>query len=449
MTGYSVEFLGCKVSHTDAQAIEDALASAGHVFDDAGAVQVVNACCITSVAERSSRQRVARRLAAGDAVSHVFVTGCGAANAPEQYTSIDPRVRVLPGAAALASRAIVEAADALSGLACRGPVAGIAPGHEPDLGGATAAHAGAQRPRVRTRAFVKVQDGCDFHCSYCIVPIVRGGPVSRSTELILDEVGRRVAAGQREVVLTGVNLGSWRDDVSRIRLDRLLTSVADVDGVARVRISSIEPNHVDRRLVEVLATHPRVCPHLHVPLQSGDDAVLQAMGRHYDIRRYMRTIAAARDRLPGLNLTTDIIVGHPDEDDASFEQTLRVARELGFTKVHAFPFSARPGTRDAERAPVDPAVVAERSRRLRAQADELAIDHRSARVGEPDELLFEAARSGGYTRDYHPVRLVDAAGDPIDAGHPGAPANGTLLPVRLVGIDVVSGRFDAIASRHE
>lgn len=457
MTGYDVDFLGCKISHTDAQAIGDALAAAGHVEDAEGAqVRVVNTCCITGEAEKKSRKRVRRMVDGIDTDGRVFVTGCGASSNAEQYASIDERVTVLPGVAALAAGAIVEAADALAGLGCRGPAPGVAPGHDP----------AAPRTR-RIRAFVKVQDGCDFHCSYCIVPSVRGEPRSRSVDAILDEVARRVDRGQREVVLTGVNIGLFRDRDARMGLDRLLHAVADVDGVDRVRISSIESNHVNRRLVAAMASHPKVCPHLHVPLQSGDDDVLAGMRRHYDTTRYARAIDAARNELPELNLTTDIIVGYPTETDESFERTLAFARTMGFTKVHAFPFSERPGTDAVDhRDPIDRAVKAERSRRLRAQADELALAHRGSLVGRRDEVVVETrsatgygsgagvlmtdshvatdgdddrpARSErvrtGYTRDYSPVLLSSLPDDVPD---------GTLVAVTLDSIDRSSGVLDA------
>lgn len=465
---YDVEFLGCKISHTDAQTIGDALHAAGHVEGREASgpinVGVVNTCCITGEAEKKSRKRVRRMLDGVDSDGSVFVTGCGAANNPQQFTGIDERVTVLSGAASLAASAIVEAADALAGLGCRGPRAGVAPGHEPG------------KTHRRARAFVKVQDGCNFSCSYCIVPAVRGEPRSRSLKAILEEVRRRAENGQREIVLTGVNIGLYRDSEQRAGLDALLLAVAEVDEVVRVRISSIESNHVNKRLIEAMAAHPKVCPHLHIPMQSGDDGVLSAMSRHYDTRRYARTIAAARSALPELNLTTDIIVGYPIEDDESFERTLRFAHDMGFTKVHAFPFSERPGTRAVEhRDPVDRAVKAERSLRLREQADQLALAHRARMVGSDDEIIIEARSAlgygagagvlmtedhaaisnanerlsgvnkdqrvrakSGYTRDYSPVRIMQVPPEAQD---------GSLIKVHLESLDSATGVLNAIASR--
>lgn len=438
MTDFSIDFLGCKISQTDAEAVRDALTSAGHHEREVGSVRVLNTCCITAEAEKKSRKRV-RRLLAEDEQARVFVTGCGATLRPEVYDDLGTRVTTLPGAAALAAPAIVAAADELADLACKGPLPG-------------------RLPRQHTRAFVKIQDGCSFECSYCIVPAVRGASRSRPRDVVLEEVARRVARGQREIVLTGVNIGLYRDPESRVSLPGLLPDVADVPGVARVRISSIEVNHVSRRLVEAMASHPKVCPHLHVPLQSGSDGVLAGMRRHYDSSRYAQAIERARALLPHLNLTTDVIVGFPDEDDAAFEETLAFAERMAFTKVHAFPFSPRPGTDAAEALDPVPAVVKqERSRRLRAAADARALAHWQSRVGTRDEVVVERGGSrrgmalsaghaaaagedgeegdptdlGGYTRDYCPVRLVDDVR---------GVEQGELVEVELVGADVAGLR---------
>jgi threonylcarbamoyladenosine tRNA methylthiotransferase MtaB len=427
VTDFSVDFLGCKISQTDAEAVREALQQAGHSEASSAAVRVVNTCCITAEAERKSRKKV-RRLAS-DADAKVFVTGCGATLRPESYSQLGDNVVALPGAAASHAAAIVSAADELAGLGCKGPAPGTV-------------------ERRRTRAFVKIQDGCSFGCSYCIVPTVRGDSRSRSLERVLDEVARRVHAGQREIVLTGVNIGLYRDPESRASLPTLARRVADVSGVARVRISSIEVNHVNRRLVDAIAGHPKLCAHLHVPLQSGDDAVLADMHRHYDTRRYRRAIELARGQIPGLNLTTDIIVGYPTESEASFARTLAFAREMRFTKVHAFPFSPRPGTeaeRDAD--PVSRDTKRARSLALRTQADEFATQHWRERIGRPDQVIVEppASRPGmtltsahsatgsgeagvihGYTYDYCPVRF---------AAPPDPRSYGQLVDVILTGHD--------------
>src|SRR5206468_3690231 len=196
----------------------------------------------------------------------------------------------------------------------------------------------------RVRAFVKIQDGCSFSCNFCVIPLVRGRSRSRSAAAVLDEVRRRVAHGHREIVLTGINLGCYRDRAAGYDLPRLVREAGSVPGLARLRLSSIEINHVNDALVAALRETPTVSRHLHVPLQSGDDRVLREMGRRYTSATYLRRLEPLRE---AVNLTSDVIVGFPTEDERAFEQTLRVAEQAGLTKMHVFPYSPRPGTRTA------------------------------------------------------------------------------------------------------
>ena len=255
----------------------------------------------------------------------------------------------------------------------------------------------------RTRAFVKIQDGCSFSCRFCVVPIVRGGTRSRSASAIIAEVRRRVVQGHREVVLTGINLGLFRDSESRWRLPRLVREIGAVDGLARLRLSSIEVNHVDAELVAALRETPVVGRHLHVPLQSGDDRVLRAMARRYSVATYLRKL----EPLAGFNLTTDAIVGFPGEDDGAFANTLAAVDRAGITKVHVFPYSPRPGTATAADDPVPAHVKKERAARLRSVSDEACRRRWAAKLGREDLVLVD--RPGrGYGDDYSPW-LVDAA----------------------------------------
>jgi threonylcarbamoyladenosine tRNA methylthiotransferase MtaB len=269
-------------------------------------------------------------------------------------------------------------------------------------------------PRLdRTRAFVKVQDGCTFGCAFCVIPRVRGASRSRPLRAVLDEARRRIAQGHRELVVTGVNLGLYRDADARARLPEVLSALAELDGLGRVRLSSIEVNHLSGRLCDALA-HPRICPHLHVPLQSGDDGVLRAMRRRYDLATYARRVERARAAVPGLNLTGDVIVGFPGEDAAAFARTLAAVEELGFSRLHVFPYSPRPGTRTAGADPVPPAVKRRRAERLRALSDRLGYARRAARVGVRDRVLVERVdadgRLHGYGADYTAYELRSHAG---------------------------------------
>jgi threonylcarbamoyladenosine tRNA methylthiotransferase MtaB len=255
----------------------------------------------------------------------------------------------------------------------------------------------------RTRAFVKIQDGCSFSCAFCVVPLVRGSTRSRSAAAILDEIRRRVRQGHVEVVLTGINLGLFHDRESGWRLPRLLREAAAVEGLRRLRLSSIEVNHVDRQLVAAIQETPTVARHLHVPLQSGDDRVLREMGRRYTVATYLRRLEPLGAEV---NLTSDVIVGFPGEDDGAFANTLAAVEAAGITKVHVFPYSPRPGTRTAAADSVPRAVKKERGARLRAASEEALRRRWESKLGSEDSVLVD--RPGrGYGDDYTPW-LVDA-----------------------------------------
>jgi threonylcarbamoyladenosine tRNA methylthiotransferase MtaB len=376
MATFTVRFLGCKVSQTDARAVRERLQADGHAeVDDHGEVAVVNTCCVTHEAVRKSRHAVAR---AARASERVYVTGCGANLAGGAFEELSPNVRVI-------ARRSEDTPAAVAG----------------DVGAIACVQSESRLDRVR--AFVKIQDGCSFSCNFCVVPLVRGASRSRRAADVLREVNRRVAQGHREVVLTGINLGCYRDREAGYRLARLVRDVGTVPGLARLRLSSIEVNHVDDALVAALRETPTVSRHLHVPLQSGDDGVLRDMARRYSARGYLARI----ERLRGdFNLTSDVIVGFPTEDERAFRNTLAVVEEAGITKVHVFPYSPRPGTATAERDSVPTAVKKERSARLRDASHVASLAHWRTKVGEEDTVLVD--RPGrGYGDDYSPW-LVDA-----------------------------------------
>src|SRR5437016_4743651 len=239
-----------------------------------------------------------------------------------------------------------------------------------DVGAIGCVRAEARLDRVR--AFVKVQDGCSFSCNFCVVPLVRGRSRSRRAAAVLAEIRRRVAQGHREVVLTGINLGCYRDREAGYTLARLLREAGATPGLARLRLSSIEINHVNDELIAALRETPTAARHLHVPLQSGDDGVLSDMGRRYSVATFLRRLEPLRGEF---NLTSDVIVGFPTEDERAFAQTLRTAREAGLTKIHVFPYSPRPGTVTAAADPVPAQVKKERGALLRAASHEACLAH--------------------------------------------------------------------------
>jgi threonylcarbamoyladenosine tRNA methylthiotransferase MtaB len=375
MARFMVGFLGCKVSHTDAQALRERLLRDGHEeVEGGGDVAVVNTCCVTNEGLAKSRQAAAR---AARTHGRVYVTGCGARLSDTAFAGLPENVRVVPGR-------IEEAVEQVAG----------------DVGAIACVQAEARLDRVR--AFVKIQDGCSFGCAFCVIPRVRGATRSRSAQAVLGEIRRRVAQGHREIVLTGVNLGCFRDRAAGFTLARLLRAAGAIEGVERLRLSSIEINHVDDELVAALRETATVGPHLHVPLQSGDDGVLRAMRRRYSSETYLRRL----EPLAGFNLTADVIVGFPAEDDAAFERTVETVRAAGLTKLHVFPYSRRPGTTTADADPVPPGEKKARGARLRALSDEACRAHWERKLGGEDVVLVD--RPGrGYGADYSPW-LVDA-----------------------------------------
>ena len=395
MTSFAVEFLGCKVSLADAQSVRERLSEDGHAEVAAAdaRVRVVNTCCVTAEAVAKSRKAVRRAARTAD---RVLVTGC-AANLRGAGLDVAPNVAVLP---VRAERLAETAAGLVGDLGCTG---------------------GAAPPFARPRAYVKVQDGCSFAGTYCVIPQVRGASRSRAAGAVLAEVGRRAAQGHREVVLTGINLGCFRDRGAGMRLADLLVAVAEVPGIERVRLSSIEVNHLTDALLDALS-HPRVAVHLHVPMQSGDDGVLRSMRRHYSAGAFVARMRRARDRVPGVNLTTDAIVGHPAETEAAFAATLRAADEAGFTKVHVFPYSPRPGTTDGGRPGAEPDVKRRRCARLRDLSDARGAAHRAAKRGRRECILVETGDGRGHADDMTAFVV------------PGAPA-GAMVDVLAAGVE--------------
>jgi threonylcarbamoyladenosine tRNA methylthiotransferase MtaB len=373
---FSVEFLGCKVSHVDAHEIRERLLVGGHAEVATGAdVAVVNGCCVTNEALAKSRKAAAR---AARSHRRVYLTGCAANLAAGGLEG-------LPGNVTVVSSRPEETAEIVAR----------------DVGAIGCVQADARLDRVR--AFVRIQDGCSFACGFCVIPLVRGASRSRSADAVLREVRKRVGQGHREIVLTGINLGCFRDRAAAFDLPRLVREVGATPGVERLRLSSIEINHVDAPLIAALRETPTVAKHLHVPLQSGDDGVLRAMRRRYTTATYLGRL----EPLAGdFNLTTDVIVGFPAEDDQAFARTLATVEAAGVTRVHVFPYSPRPGTQTAEDDRVTPREKKERSARLRQLSHDLERRRWQAKLGSDDVVLVD--RPGrGYGDDYTPF-LVDA-----------------------------------------
>lgn len=399
--------LGCKVNRVESEDIAADLLGRGAslVGEDEAAVVIVNTCTVTGEADAKARKAVRQALKAASSPL-VVVTGCLAAIDADSLRTLDGRV-------------VVEADKA----AVPGRVAGL-------LGLADEPHGHAIRAGegFRTRAMLKVEDGCDNFCTYCIVPHARGVPRSVPLTEAVATASELVAAGAREIVLTGINVGRYRDDETGADLAELITAVAST-GIDRLRLSSIEPPDLTERLLAAMAAAPAFCAHLHVPLQSGSDAVLSAMGRGYTAGEYSERIEAARAALPGLAVTTDVMTGFPGETDADADQTRALCERVGFAKLHVFRYSARPGTPAAEMPEqVPPQVRVARADSLRAVGERLRAEYLAARRGDVADVLVERVERGraeGTTRDYVRVRFESAGAEP-----------GDLVPVKLADAEL-------------
>ncbi len=409
--------LGCRVNQYETEFVRQGLERVGYrdaLDDEAADLCIVNTCTVTHEGDAKSRQTV-RQLAKRNPDARIVVMGCYATRAPDE-------VAALPGVAEVITDKR-ELPDLLQRFGVVDVPTGIA------------------RFDNRQRAYVKVQDGCMLSCTFCIIPSVRPNLRSRSPEHIVEEVRRLVDHGHREIVLTGIHLGHYGVDLNQgrpkqqwVRLSHLLERLVAVDGRFRIRLSSIEATEVTRELVAVMARHPdRICPHLHVSMQSGSEGVLRRMRRRWGAKRFVDRCRLVQDSLDLPALTTDVIVGFPGETEAEFEETLRVCDDLGFSKIHIFPFSPRKDTPAAtmpEQVPPD--VKQRRVQRLELLGDALRGRYHAALAGKRLQMLVEGRlpdRPNVVAGTACRYMLMELSAD--DAGGP-LPARGTL-------VDVVAG----------
>jgi threonylcarbamoyladenosine tRNA methylthiotransferase MtaB len=354
--------LGCRVNRVELDAVVRELKSNGVEIVDPHEAHyvVVNTCAVTAEAEAKARKAV-RRAAHQPGCKAVVATGCVANLFASELADLAENVVVVPDKSKVAEAILDEMRAA---------------GFEP-VSHASTAH-GADEPEERVRPGIKIQDGCDNQCTYCIVWKARGHATSMDADRVVAEVAARVAEGAKEVVLTGINLGRWEQDGHDITW--LLGKILAETDIERVRLSSIEPTEVTRELLELMRdSNDRVAHFLHLPLQAGSDKTLRAMGRNYDRAFYRRVVETAYEIVPDIAIAADVIVGFPGETDEDFEESFEFCRDMRYSHIHVFRYSRRPGTPAAERDDqVAPETKALRSERLRALSKEM----RAARAGE-------------------------------------------------------------------
>ena len=429
----AVTTLGCKVNQYDSEALLGLFRRAGYDVvpaDHEADVYIVNTCVVTGRAAAKSRQLI-HRVARDHPGAVIAVAGCYPQTERAEVLSI-PGVDVVIGTRDRAS--LVDMVE----RARLGRAAETAPGTPEPASRPGAADGSNPWPyeelpigefHGRTRATVKIQEGCDQYCSYCIIPYARGPVRSRRPEDVVAEVRRLAAAGFKEVVLTGIHLGAYGRDLGGTDLAAVVARLGDVPGLARIRLSSIEPMEVTPALVDLMVDG-LLCRHLHVPLQSGSARTLAAMNRHYTPDDYRRVIEAARSRVPGLAVSTDVMVGFPGETEADFADSYAFTRSMAFSRLHVFKYSRRRGTPAASMpGQVPSAIKAARAARFIALGQELGLAFVRGQLGATAEVLVESpsihrGRLEGLTDNYIrvsfdgpdewrnelvPVTLVEAA----------------------------------------
>ncbi len=410
MSSFAIHTLGCKVNQYESQQIVELLGSLGlrpvERNGQAAELVVVNTCCVTHTASAKSRQciRRAQRLNPG---AVIVVVGClaavegGGLSRPGSNIHVVGDKSRLPAVLARLSaqphRRDPRLSDARGNSTIKAEISPAvkyknAATHYPDLGPLS-------RFRGHTRAFLKVQDGCDGPCTYCIIPKTRPVVRSKRPEAVLAEARALVAAGHKEIVVTGIFLGAYgQETVRRNRwlgrenphLPDLLEKLAQIAGLERIRLSSLEPMDVTPGLLDVLAANRNIMPHLHLSLQSGSNRILRLMCRQYRRQDFLAAVQAVRARLDRPAITTDIIVGFPGERDEDFQETVELVRQVGFSRLHVFGFSPRKGTAAARMGPpVAPPVTRHRCRLLRGLGEQLAGQFRRQFIGETASVLIE------------------------------------------------------------
>jgi len=413
--------LGCKVNQYDTEAMMARFRFRGYAvvdFHEAADIYVINTCTVTERGAAKSRQLI-RSAVRRSPLSVIAVAGC--------YTQTDPdAAAAIPGVCLIIGNQdrnrVVDLCEQAAG----------APEPIRAVNNIWLAREFEETPVAsftgHTRAVVKIQEGCNILCTFCVIPYARGKPRSRRPDQVIAEVHRMAEQGFREVVLTGIHLGSYGNDYQHeFTLPQVIESIAAIDGVERVRLSSLEPGHVSPHLVELLAHHPRVCRHLHLSLQSGSRTVLERMKRAYTADEYRAVVQDLRRRIPDIGLTTDVIVGFPGETEAEHQESMAFIREMGLHRLHVFPFSPRKGTPAATMADQVPRAVKERrTHEMIALGRELALAFAERMQGRTLGVLVEREADTepgwleGYTDNY--VRVRFPGGDEL---------GNCIVPVRL------------------
>ena len=426
--------LGCKVNQYDTQAMQEVMLRNGYTVvgeNDPADVCIINTCTVTNAADQKARQ-VIRRAIRKNPDTEVLVTGC--------YAESDrDAIEAIPGVSLVFGNR--EKADLQKYLDLvheswrekdRSPLLQIDPVHHDAVREHATFSMSVSEAGKHTRALIKVQDGCSAFCTYCIIPYVRGRMTSRPLPDIVQEAKQIAANGYKEIVITGVHLGAYGLDIGRqTSIADILEHIHPIDGIERIRFSSIEAMNFPPDLVDRMAALPKCMPHFHLPLQAGSDKILRQMRRRYTRAEFSRLVEKLRASFPDVGITTDVMVGFPGEADADFEDSLQFVEEIGFNQLHVFRYSPRRGTPAADYSDhVPPHVSAERSKAMIRLGKRLGVDFRERMLGKTMNVLVEESREGadghlaGFTENYLRV-LTDVPDSAVNR----------ILPVKLTALE--------------
>lgn len=425
--------LGCKVNQYETEAMEELFEKRGYnivVNHDIADIYVINTCTVTNLGDRKSRQFI-RRAKKSNKNSIIAVVGCYSQVASDEVEKIEG-VDIVIGTAHR-DRIVDLCEEAISNNKKINIVKDI-------RGYKDFENLNIEDVKSKTRAYIKIQDGCNQFCSYCIIPYARGPIRSRDLEDIIEETKRLSEVGFKEIILTGIHVASYGKDLGSLTLLDVIEEVAKVDGIERIRLSSIEPTLIDSRFMERALNTNKLCDHFHLSLQSGSDTVLKRMNRNYTTEQYRKIVELIRSYMPHVGITTDIIVGFPGETDMEFQQTYDFVEEMGFSRVHVFKYSPRKGTPASRlKDQVHGKLKSHRSDKLITLGDRLMEDFNNRFLGKTLEVLFEENSKDhigfmeGYTTNY--IRVKVRSEDSV---------RGKILPVNIIDIedDILIGKIE-------
>lgn len=417
---FNIITLGCKVNQYESEAVEELFLQKGYKKQASDAdIYVINTCTVTNMSDRKSRQMISRaRRDNPDAV--IAVMGCYSQVKPEEVAAIDG-VDIVLGSRNKES--VVDLCeDIMQNKSVRDKI--IAPSETKSF-----EELQISNQTEMTRSYLKIQDGCNMYCSYCLIPYARGNIVSRDIKSIVEETKRLAENGFKEIVLTGIHVSSFGKDFDEdISLIDAIEAVAKVDGIERIRLSSMEPRHISRDFLERVKATDKACDHFHLSLQSGSDDILKAMNRKYDTSIFKEKVELIRDVFPNAGLTTDIIVGFPGESEQNHKQTMEFVEDIKFAKTHLFKYSPREGTRAANMGgQINDNIKKDRLHDLEKIEEKNRIKFIEKQLGETLSVLIESKSdlegySGGYSTNYLKVNVKEDI-----------PAN-TIVDVRITDI---------------